>query len=221
MAHEAAGQVRRRVPGRGHPADCVRHAGGRRLIAVPNVLVVSDKMSDELAGKLVKLIFDEQKELVKVHPEAANISIQNAADTGDIELHPGAKKALADLGAPGADRFGRSFRRYNAGKIAQRRVGGCAGDNRRPVGGSAPERLSRWIDGFAERHGPFTTSAAPDAVTVTAEDGAVAVFHPPFPPLPSGGPALSADRARPHRPAGRRAACPAGRLRGGRLRRRA
>ncbi len=54
-----------------------------------------------------------------------------------------------------------------------------------------PERLSRWIDGFAERHGPFTTSAAPDAVTVTAEDGAVAVFHPPFPPLPSGGPALS------------------------------
>ena len=70
---------------------------------MPNVLVVSDKMSDELAGKLVKLIFDEQKELVKVHPEAANISIQNAADTGDIELHPGAKKALADLGAPGSD----------------------------------------------------------------------------------------------------------------------
>jgi len=54
-----------------------------------------------------------------------------------------------------------------------------------------PERLSRWIDGFAERHGPFTTNAAPDAVTVTAEDGAVAVFHAPFPPLPSGGPALS------------------------------
>jgi TRAP transporter TAXI family solute receptor len=79
----------------GTPADV-------STIAVPNVLVVSDKMSDELAGKLVKLIFDEQKELVKVHPEAANISIQNAADTGDIELHPGAKDALAELGAPGA-----------------------------------------------------------------------------------------------------------------------
>jgi TRAP transporter TAXI family solute receptor len=71
-------------------------------ILVPNVLLVSDKMDDELAGKLVKLIFDKQKELAAVHKEAGNISLDNAAETGDIPLHPGAKKALADLGAPGA-----------------------------------------------------------------------------------------------------------------------
>lgn len=69
-------------------------------ILVPNVLVVSDKMSDELAGKLVKLIFEKQMELVTVHAEAGNISLDAAADTGDIPLHPGAKKALEELGAP-------------------------------------------------------------------------------------------------------------------------
>ncbi len=71
-------------------------------ILVPNVLVVSEKMDDELAGKLVKLIFDKQVQLAAVHKEASNIVLDTAAETGDIPLHPGAKKALADLGAPGA-----------------------------------------------------------------------------------------------------------------------
>lgn len=54
-----------------------------------------------------------------------------------------------------------------------------------------PERLSRWIDGFADRHGPFTTVRDERTVTATAEDGAVAVFHAPFPPVEIQGPALS------------------------------
>jgi hypothetical protein len=54
-----------------------------------------------------------------------------------------------------------------------------------------PERLSRWLDNFAERHGPFSTARTGDAVTLTAEDGAVAVLHPPFPPVTLDGPVLS------------------------------
>jgi hypothetical protein len=46
-----------------------------------------------------------------------------------------------------------------------------------------PERLTRWFDGFAERHGAFEPVAARDVVTVTAVDGAVAECHVPFPPL--------------------------------------
>jgi hypothetical protein len=46
-----------------------------------------------------------------------------------------------------------------------------------------PERLERWLAGFAERHGAVTTSAAEDAVTLTAADGAVAECEVPFPPL--------------------------------------
>jgi Actinobacteria/chloroflexi VLRF1 release factor len=47
-----------------------------------------------------------------------------------------------------------------------------------------PERLARWLDGFAARHGAVTWDAGPDLVTVRASDGAVAEVHVPFPPLP-------------------------------------
>ena len=54
-----------------------------------------------------------------------------------------------------------------------------------------PERLSKWIDGFAERHGAFSTARAEGTVTLTAADGVVAVLHVPFPPVTIAGPALS------------------------------
>jgi hypothetical protein len=57
-----------------------------------------------------------------------------------------------------------------------------------------PERLVSWIATFAQRHGgaaadrPVTTDENGTAVTFTAADGAVAECHPPFPPVPAGGP---------------------------------
>jgi hypothetical protein len=47
----------------------------------------------------------------------------------------------------------------------------------------APERLLRWIDGFADRHGSFTPRVTPTLVTLEAVDGAVAEIEVPFPPL--------------------------------------
>ena len=53
-----------------------------------------------------------------------------------------------------------------------------------------PERLVSWIDTFAQRHGgvkgsgPVTRDGS--VVTFTAEDGATAECHPPFPPVPPG-----------------------------------
>jgi hypothetical protein len=46
-----------------------------------------------------------------------------------------------------------------------------------------PERLARWFDGFAERHGPFEATLSGDVVTVVAADGAKAECEVPFPPL--------------------------------------
>jgi hypothetical protein len=46
-----------------------------------------------------------------------------------------------------------------------------------------PERLERWLAGFADRHGPVSTTAADDLVVVTAADGATAACEVPFPPL--------------------------------------
>ncbi|MFG3436336.1 TAXI family TRAP transporter solute-binding subunit [Nonomuraea sp. NPDC047897] len=63
-------------------------------IAVPNLLVVSEKMPTDLAGDLTRVLFEKQAELEKVHPEAKNISREEAAKTEPVPLHDGAKKYL-------------------------------------------------------------------------------------------------------------------------------
>ncbi len=52
-----------------------------------------------------------------------------------------------------------------------------------------PERLPRWLDGFAGRHGAVEATLSSDTVTLVAEDGAGAVIAVPFLPwLPVGEP---------------------------------
>jgi Actinobacteria/chloroflexi VLRF1 release factor len=47
-----------------------------------------------------------------------------------------------------------------------------------------PERLARWLERWAERHGGgAATRGEPAAVTFTAADGATVRCEPPFPPL--------------------------------------
>jgi hypothetical protein len=50
-----------------------------------------------------------------------------------------------------------------------------------------PERLARWIDRWAGRHGGVAhTLVEPAAVTLTGADGATLRCEPPFPPLDAG-----------------------------------
>lgn len=49
---------------------------------------------------------------------------------------------------------------------------------------TSPERLQRWLDGFAARHGPVLRTATGQQVRLVAEDGAVAEVEVPFGPLP-------------------------------------
>lgn len=46
-----------------------------------------------------------------------------------------------------------------------------------------PERLARWLGGFADRHGPYETTTGPAQVVLQASDGARAECEVPFPPL--------------------------------------
>jgi hypothetical protein len=53
----------------------------------------------------------------------------------------------------------------------------------------APERLGRWLDGVAERHGSFVEVARADGgVRITCADTTTVILHPPFDWTP--GPAL-------------------------------
>ena len=51
---------------------------------------------------------------------------------------------------------------------------------------TSPERLQRWLDGFATRHGPVERTFDESVVRLVAEDGAVAEVEVPFPPLDGG-----------------------------------
>ena len=63
-----------------------------------NILIASDKMSDQMAYNIVKTLFEKKPELVLVHAEAKNIDLKNQAAGSPIPFHPGAKKYLAEQG---------------------------------------------------------------------------------------------------------------------------
>jgi hypothetical protein len=49
----------------------------------------------------------------------------------------------------------------------------------------APERITGWIESFAERHGETMAEPGPEVVVFRGADGTVAQCHVPFPPLAS------------------------------------
>jgi len=74
------------------PKDTYGTAEDVNTIVVPNMLVVSDQMPADLAENLVRILFEHQAELAKVHPEANNISREDAPKTDPVPLHDGAKR---------------------------------------------------------------------------------------------------------------------------------
>ena len=66
---------------------------------VQNILITSDKMSNDDAYSIVKLIFDKKQDLVAVHKEAQNIDLkyQRTANS-PVPWHPGAVKYFTEKG---------------------------------------------------------------------------------------------------------------------------
>ena len=67
-------------------------------IDVWNILVTSDKMSDQMAYDIVKTLMEKKPELVAVHKEAENIDIKYQKVGSPIPYHPGAKKYFEEKG---------------------------------------------------------------------------------------------------------------------------
>lgn len=81
------------------PADTYDQPADTPSVVVQNVLLVKKGFDDEMAGKLIELIFDTKAELAKASPAAEDISLETALDTAPIPLHPVAEQKLIDLGA--------------------------------------------------------------------------------------------------------------------------
>ena len=70
-----------------------------KISTVQNILITNDKMSDDTAYEIVKLIFDKKADLVAVHKEAQNIDHKyQRTENSPVPWHPGALKYFADKG---------------------------------------------------------------------------------------------------------------------------
>jgi len=70
-----------------------------KIATVWNILVANEKMTDDVAYAVVKIIFDKKADLVAVHREAENIDYKyQQIASSPIPWHPGALKYFAEKG---------------------------------------------------------------------------------------------------------------------------
>jgi TRAP transporter TAXI family solute receptor len=75
------------------------------VLGIPNLLVVSAAMPDDLAYQLTRALFEHLEELVAVHPAARQITVELTFDTMPVPLHPGAIRYFEEIGAAVAGRL--------------------------------------------------------------------------------------------------------------------
>ena len=74
-------------------------AADNQAATVTNLLVVHQNMDDKTAYAIVKAVFDHRDELIRVHKEAENITLENQKkEASSIPWHPGAIKFFAEKG---------------------------------------------------------------------------------------------------------------------------
>jgi len=70
-----------------------------KIATVWNILVSNENLSDKTAYAIVKTIFDHKADLVAVHKESENFTLENQkASASPIPFHPGAVKYFAERG---------------------------------------------------------------------------------------------------------------------------
>lgn len=69
------------------------------VLGVPNVLVVSEEMSDDLAYAITRAMFEQIEALRAVHPAANETSVEFTMVATPIPLHPGAIRYYEEIGA--------------------------------------------------------------------------------------------------------------------------
>lgn len=81
------------------PAATYKTPADVRTVVVPNLLLVRSDFPAGNACAITKLMFDRKADLEKVHPAAKELDPKVAVDTAPVELAPGSRTALQQLGA--------------------------------------------------------------------------------------------------------------------------
>ncbi|MHC5351485.1 TAXI family TRAP transporter solute-binding subunit [Metapseudomonas furukawaii] len=69
-----------------------------KTVAITNILVTHEGVSDELAYQMTKLMFDNLPRLGNAHSAAKDIRLDSAAQNLPIPLHPGAERFYKEAG---------------------------------------------------------------------------------------------------------------------------
>jgi len=87
--------VRDRIPAKSYPGQ----DADNQIVTVWNVLVTTDRMSDQTAYNVVKTMFERRDELIAVHKEAQNFELKYQTNNASpVPYHPGAIKYFAERG---------------------------------------------------------------------------------------------------------------------------
>jgi len=68
------------------------------VAGVANVLICHEKMENDLAYQIIKVLLEKQPDLVMVHKEAMHFTLQSAAVGSSIPFHPGVVKYFEEKG---------------------------------------------------------------------------------------------------------------------------
>ncbi|HHX88510.1 MAG TPA: TAXI family TRAP transporter solute-binding subunit [Paracoccus sp.] len=85
------------------PAGIYDGVNETTVLGVPNVLVVSSEMPEELAYNLARTMFENIADLRAVHPAANETTVEFTLAATPIPLHPGAIRYFEETGAEIAD----------------------------------------------------------------------------------------------------------------------
>jgi TRAP transporter TAXI family solute receptor len=80
------------------PASAYKLPDDVPVVAVANLLVVSETMPELLAHDITKILFEQQPELTTIHPQAKELSVDRALTGASIPFHPGAIRYYQERG---------------------------------------------------------------------------------------------------------------------------
>jgi TRAP transporter TAXI family solute receptor len=80
------------------PTSAYRLADDVPVVAVANLLVVSDTMPEDLAYDITRILFERQSTLAGIHPQARELSVERALTGASIPFHPGAIRYYRERG---------------------------------------------------------------------------------------------------------------------------
>ena len=80
------------------PKDIYKTGADIPVVAVANLLVVSEEMPEPLAYDITRLLFEKQQELAAIHPQARELSLDTALTGSPVPFHPGAIRYYRERG---------------------------------------------------------------------------------------------------------------------------